>query len=249
VKIVVIGGTGTIGTAVSDALASRHEVVRVSRKGPVKADIEETASLKKLFELVKDVDAVVNCAGSAAFKPLAQLTDADFQLSSKSKLMGQVSLVRIAMNYVKDGGSITLTGGVLAHEPMRGGAAISMVNAGLEGFVTGAAIEMPRGIRLNLVSPPWISETLAALKMDPSGGIPAPACAKAYVAASTKARRLTPASSLDEGLSSTRFSVKSIQLIDAGRNCTYGQRRSDPFHRQARKFSDQCTSARSCAMP
>jgi NAD(P)-dependent dehydrogenase (short-subunit alcohol dehydrogenase family) len=183
VKIVVIGATGTIGKPLSDTLASKHDVVRVSRKGSVKADIEDVGSLKKLFEQVKDIDAVVCCAGSAAFKPLAQLTDADFQLSIKSKLMGQVNLVRIAMSYVKDGGSITLTGGVLAHEPMQGGAAISMVNAGIEGFVTGAAIEMPRGIRLNLVSPPWISETLAAFKMDPSGGIPAAACAKAYVAA------------------------------------------------------------------
>jgi len=181
-KIIVIGA-GTIGKAVSDALATKHEVVSVSRKGPVKADIEDVASLKKLFEQLRDVDAVACCAGSAAFKPLVQLTDADFQLSIKSKLMGQVNLVRVAMNYVTDTGSITLTGGILAHEPTTGGAAISMVNAGLEGFVTGAAIEMPRRIRLNLVSPSWISETLVAFKMDPSGGIPAAASAKAYVAA------------------------------------------------------------------
>jgi len=182
-KIVVIGATGTIGKAVSDALAARHEVVRVSRHGPVKADIEDAASLRKLFEGVKDVDAVVTCAGSAAFRPLAQLTDGDFKLGISSKLMGQVNLVRAAMGNVNDGGSITLTSGVLAHEPMPGGAAISMVNAGLEGFVVGASVELPRGLRLNVVSPPWITETLIALKMDPKGGIPAAACAKAYVAA------------------------------------------------------------------
>lgn len=182
-KIVVIGATGTIGKAVAEALAARHEVVRVSRSGPVRADLEDAASLARLFETVKDVDAVVSCAGSAAFKPLAQLTDADFQASLRSKLMGQVNLVRTAMHHVRDGGSITLTSGVLAREPMPGGAAISLVNAGLEGFVTGAAIELPRGLRVNVVSPPWISETLVALKMDPKGGIPAAACAKAYVAA------------------------------------------------------------------
>lgn len=182
-KIVVIGATGTIGKAVADALAGRHEVVRVSRKGPVTADLEDVASLDRLFETVKDVDAVVCCAGSAAFKPLAQLTDADFQASLRSKLMGQVNLVRTALRHLRDGGSITLTSGVLAHEPMTGGTAISLVNAALEGFVTGAAIELPRGLRVNVVSPPWISETLVALKMDPKGGIPAAACAKAYLAA------------------------------------------------------------------
>jgi NAD(P)-dependent dehydrogenase (short-subunit alcohol dehydrogenase family) len=182
-KIVVIGATGTIGRAVAEALAGRHEVVRVSRSGPVAADLEDAASLARLFEAVKDVDAVVCCAGSAAFKPLPQLTDADFQASLRSKLMGQVNLVRTAMHHLRDGGSITLTSGVLAHEPMPGASAISLVNAALEGFVTGAAIELPRGLRVNVVSPPWISETLAAMKMDPKGGIPAAECAKAYVAA------------------------------------------------------------------
>jgi NAD(P)-dependent dehydrogenase (short-subunit alcohol dehydrogenase family) len=104
------------------------------------------------------------------------------------------------MNHVRDNGSITLTGGVLAHEPMPGAAAISMVNAGLEGFVLGASVEMPRGLRVNLVSPPWISETLTALKMDPSQGISAEACAKhtsPRSRASRTARRSTRESSFD----------------------------------------------------
>ena len=33
------------------------------------------------------------------------------------------------------------------------------------------------------ISPPWITETLVAFKMDPSWGIPADDAAKAYVAA------------------------------------------------------------------
>jgi len=182
-KIVVVGGTGTIGRAVVERLSREHEVVAVSRRGPVQADLEDGESLRRLFQIVKSVDAVVSCAGSAAFRPLGQLTDADFQLGLCSKLMGQVNLARIAIDHVADGGSVTLTGGVLAHEPMPGGAAIAMVNAALEGFVLGASIELPRGLRLNLVSPPWISETLQALKMDPSQGIPAAACAEAYAVA------------------------------------------------------------------
>lgn len=182
-KIVVFGATGTIGKAVADALAARHEVVRVSRHGPVRADLEDPASVRKLLESLNGVDAVVCCAGSAAFRPLARLEDADFQLGLRSKLMGQVNLVRAAMDGLKDGGSITLTSGVLAREPAPGGAAISMVNAAIEAFGSAAALEMPRRLRVNVVSPPWISETLVALKMDPSQGIPAAACARAYVAA------------------------------------------------------------------
>jgi NAD(P)-dependent dehydrogenase (short-subunit alcohol dehydrogenase family) len=182
-KVVVIGATGTIGKALVTALGGRHEVIRATRRLGIKVDIEDARSIHGLFENVKPIDAVVCCAGAAAFRPLDKLTDDDFQLSIQSKLMGQVNLVRIGMNHIRDDGSITLTGGVLAHEPVPGGAAISMVNAGLEGFVLGASVEMPRGVRVNLVSPPWISETLTALKMDPSQGISAEACAKAYVAA------------------------------------------------------------------
>jgi NAD(P)-dependent dehydrogenase (short-subunit alcohol dehydrogenase family) len=182
-KVVVVGATGTIGKAVAEALEGKHEVVRVSRRGAVQADLEDAASIARLFGTVKDVDAVVCCAGSAVFKPLAELTDADFQVGIRSKLMGQVNLARAALRYLRDGGSVTLTSGVLAREPQPGSAAISLVNAGVEAFVAAAAIEAPRGIRVNVVSPPWISETLAAMRMDPAGGIPAAACAKAYVAA------------------------------------------------------------------
>jgi NAD(P)-dependent dehydrogenase (short-subunit alcohol dehydrogenase family) len=183
VKIVVIGATGTIGKAVADALAGQHDVVRASRRGAVKADIEDAGSLERLFQTVKEVDAVVCCAGSAAFKPLADLADPDFQLGLRSKLMGQVNVVRVAMRHLRDGGSITLTSGVLAREPMPGGSAISLVNAGVEAFAGAAALELPRRLRVNVVSPPWITETLVALKMDPKAGIPAAACAKAYLAA------------------------------------------------------------------
>ena len=182
-KVVVVGATGTIGSAVAAALSARHEVVRASRHGPAIADLEDPGSLRRLLASQKDVGAVVCCAGTAAFKPLAQLTDADFQLGLRNKLMGQVDLARIAMDHVADGGSITLTGGVLAHEPLPGGAAISLVNAALEGFVVGAAAELPRGLRINVVSPPWISETLTKLGMQVPGAISAEACARAFVAA------------------------------------------------------------------
>jgi len=183
-KIIVIGATGTIGAAVASALAARkHEVVRASRKGEVKVDIDDPATVRALFAAVKNADAVVSCAGNAVFKPFAQLTDADYALCLRSKLMGQVGLARLATDHLNDGGSITLTTGVLAGKPMPGSAAISLVNAGLEGFVRAAALELPRRLRINAVSPPWVKETMVKFGMDPSPGLPAAAVAKAYVAA------------------------------------------------------------------
>ena len=181
-RILVIGATGTIGKAIVDALGNRHDVIPASRhKAHEQVDIADPSSLRSLFERVGRVDAIVSAAGNAAWKPLAELTDADFAFSLANKLMGQVNVVRFGFARVNDGGSITVTSGVLAQQPMKGSAAVSLVNAGLEGFTRAAALEAPRGIRVNVVSPPWVSETLKAMGQDPSGGLPAADVARAYV--------------------------------------------------------------------
>jgi len=182
-KIVIIGATGTIGKAVAAALRAKHEVIAVSRSAAdYRADITDKSSLEKAFAAIGKVDAIVSAAGGAVFKPLAALTDADFEKCLHDKLMGQVNVVRVGSQYVRSGGSITITSGVLAGEPMPGAAAISMVNAGLEGFGRAAALELGNEkIRVNVVSPPWVTETLIAYKMDPANGLPAAEVAKAYV--------------------------------------------------------------------
>lgn len=182
-KVLVVGGTGTIGRAAADALrAAGHEVVSAERSGgDLRVDITSPESVRALFKDAGRLDAIVSCAGGAAWKPLAGLTDEDFETSLHYKLMGQVNLARYGADSVADGGSITLTSGVLASEPMQGSAAVSLVNAGLEGFARAAALDMPRGIRINVVSPPWVTETLQAMGMDPSGGMPAAEVARAYV--------------------------------------------------------------------
>jgi NAD(P)-dependent dehydrogenase (short-subunit alcohol dehydrogenase family) len=183
-KIVLIGTSGTIGQAVEKALSARHQVVRVGRtKGEFQVDLASTESIMLLFERTAPFDAVVCAAGSARFAALEKLSDEDFAFSLANKLMGQVNLVRLGAKHVTDRGSFTLTSGVLATEPMPGSAAISLVNAGLEGFVRAAALELSRGIRVNVVSPPWVSETLKSMGKDPAAGMPAEQVAAAYVAA------------------------------------------------------------------
>jgi NAD(P)-dependent dehydrogenase (short-subunit alcohol dehydrogenase family) len=181
-RILLIGATGTIGEAVASALAGRHEVVRASRQqAGEEVEIANPASIRALFKRVGRVDAIVSAAGNAAFKPLSELDDEDFAFSLGNKLMGQVNLVRLGLDAVTDGGSITLTSGVLAQHPEPGTAAISLVNAGLEGFGRAAALEAPRGIRVNVVSPPWVTETLEAMGRPLDGGLPAEVVAQAYV--------------------------------------------------------------------
>lgn len=180
-RILLIGATGTIGKAVAAALSQGNDLIAAGRNSKDAAvDIADPASIRALYQRVGKVDAVISAAGAAKFLPLAQLSDADFRFCLDNKLMGQVNVIRFGFEHVNDGGSITVTSGILARAPMPGSAAISLVNAGLEGFARGAALEAPRGIRVNVVSPPWVRETLIAYKMDPSIGLPAEVVAKAY---------------------------------------------------------------------
>ena len=162
-KIVLIGASGTIGKAVAAQLSPRHEVIDVgSRSGAQQADMGDIAQVRALFERIGKVDAVVVAAGKLHFGPLAELTPEQFQVGLGSKLMGQVNVALVAQHYLSDGGSITLTSGIVAEQPIRYGAAASMTNAAVEGFVRGAAIELPRGLRINVISPTVLEESLEA---------------------------------------------------------------------------------------
>jgi NAD(P)-dependent dehydrogenase (short-subunit alcohol dehydrogenase family) len=180
-RILIIGATGTIGSAVAAALKDRHDLVLASQqKSAEPVDISNPESLRELFARIGTVDAIVSAAGRAAFKPFDQLADPDFELSLRNKLMGQVNVIRLGFPSVSDGGSITITAGYLSRNPAPGSAAVSLVNSALEGFGRAAALEAARGIRVNVVSPPWIAETLQKLGRPP-GGIPAARVAEFYV--------------------------------------------------------------------
>lgn len=161
-KVVVIGGTGTIGKAVVAELSPRHEVITVGQsKGDFQCDIGSEASILNLFNKIGKVDAVAIAAGNVHFAEFSQMKASDYAIGLNHKLMGQVNAVLIGLPFVNDRGSFTLISGILNHDPIRTGASASMVNGALEGFVVGAAIEMPRGIRINVVSPTVITEAMA----------------------------------------------------------------------------------------
>jgi NAD(P)-dependent dehydrogenase (short-subunit alcohol dehydrogenase family) len=158
VKILVIG-TGLVGGAAVSALTERgHEVISASRSSSPSVDATDTDSIAELFAEVGTVDAVVAAIGKAPFEPLAELDHADFVAGLLGKTMPQIDIVQLGTPHVSDGGSFTLTTGVLAREPIVTGAASSAANGALEAFTMAAAIELPRGIRINTVSPTVLVE-------------------------------------------------------------------------------------------
>lgn len=160
-KILIVGASGTIGRAIAAELEARHDIIRAGRQGPdVQVDITDTDSIRAMYEATGEVDAVVSATGSAYFGPLADMTPEQNELSIGSKLKGQVNLVLLGHRYVRDRGSFTLTTGIMMDDPILQGASAAMANGGVKAFVKAAAIEMPRGIRINSVSPNVLQESM-----------------------------------------------------------------------------------------
>lgn len=152
-KILIIGGNGTIGKTVAAHFKENNEVVIAGRNsGDVTVDIADSDSINEMFEKTGKLDAIICIAGEAKWADFKDLTEEDYYIGLKSKLMGQVNLVRIGKDYLNSNGSITLSTGILADDPVVQTASAAMVNGGIHSFVQAAALELENGIRLNVVS-------------------------------------------------------------------------------------------------
>ncbi|MDD3265576.1 MAG: short chain dehydrogenase [Burkholderiales bacterium] len=162
-KILLIGGSGTIGKAIVNELSARHEIIIAGRtSGDVKVDITDKESIKKMYQTVGNIDAVIISSGKVHFGRLEEMTDDLYQTGLQNKLMGQVNVVLEGIKYLNNKGSFTLTSGILNREPIELGSSAAMVNGALDGFVKHAAIELPKELRINIISPTVITEALGS---------------------------------------------------------------------------------------
>jgi len=153
-KIIIVGANGAVGQAAVKALGDRHEIITVGRSsGDIQIDIEDQESVRSMYNEVGKVDAVVSAVGHGHFGGVAEMSSDQFMKGITHKVLPQVNLVLVGIDHMNDSGSFTLTSGVLNRDPIRGGASAAAANGALDGFVLGAAIDMPRGIRINAVSP------------------------------------------------------------------------------------------------
>lgn len=160
-KIIIVGGTGTIGKAVVKELAQRHEVIVAGHSsGDVQVNALDRKSIENMYKSIGKFDAVISTIGKLEIAALTDMTQEKYFVGLSDKLMGQVNLVLAGIPFINDNGSFTLTSGILSHDPVRLGSSASMVNGALDSFVKAAAIEMPRGIRINVVSPTVLTEAM-----------------------------------------------------------------------------------------
>jgi NAD(P)-dependent dehydrogenase (short-subunit alcohol dehydrogenase family) len=164
-KILIIGGNGTIGRKITEFFSENNEVIVAGRNsGDVTVDIASSASIKNMLEKVGKVDAIINVAGDAKWDKFESLTEEDFYIGIKSKMMGQVNLVRLGKDYLNEGGSITLTTGILADEPVYMTTSAAMVNGAIQSFAKAVALELKNGVRVNVVSADLVEDAYEKYK-------------------------------------------------------------------------------------
>lgn len=159
-KILVVGGNGAIGKTLTTHFKKENEVIVVGRtNGDFKVDISNSESIKKMFNQIGPIDAIICAAGEAKWDTFENLSEEDYYFGFKNKLMGQVNLTRIGHQYLNTNGSITLTTGILADHPVIKTASAAMVNGAIHSFVKAAALELKNEIRLNAVSAGMVQDT------------------------------------------------------------------------------------------
>lgn len=174
-KLLIIGGNGTIGKKVSERLSEKHEVLIAGRSsGDVIVDFSDSNSIKAMFESIGKIDGIICIAGDAKWDKLDLLSEDDFYIGIKSKLMGQVNTVRIGKNYLNKGGSITLSTGILADDPVYMTTSAAMVNGAIHSFVKAADLELENGIRINVVCSDLVEDSYEKYKDYFPGNTPVP---------------------------------------------------------------------------
>lgn len=163
-KILLIGATGAIGKQVKHALAARHEVITVGRtSGDLQTDLADTDSIERLFRNTTGLDAVIVTAGSSHMQSFQTLKGEQLLPDIQTKLLGQINVVLIGQHYLNDGGSFTLTSGILADEPAKDAVAASVVSGAVNSFAVAAAAELKKDMRINVVSPGLAADSAEAI--------------------------------------------------------------------------------------
>lgn len=174
-KILIIGANGTIGKKVTTELSKRHEILTAGRtSGDITVDISSELSIEEMYSKAGKLDGVVCTAGEAYFGDLHKMREENVYVGIKNKLMGQVNIVLIGQHLIDDGGSFTLTSGILYEDPIKNSAAIALVNGALNSFVIAAAQEMRRGLRINVVCPGLVEDSSESMGPFFPGHIPVP---------------------------------------------------------------------------
>lgn len=177
-KVVIFGGTSGIGLATAHAsMAQGATVVVVSssqRKvaeaiavlGPRAEgqvlDVNDADAVGALFAAIGGFDHLIYTAGETL--QLGRLAEMDMGALRRAfdvRMFGAMAAVKAAAPYIRQRGSIVLTGGIASARPLKGWTITASICGAMEGFTRALAVELAP-IRVNIVSPGLVRTPLWA---------------------------------------------------------------------------------------
>jgi NAD(P)-dependent dehydrogenase (short-subunit alcohol dehydrogenase family) len=159
-RILFVGAQGTVGKRIIEQINPSHEVITAGRNsGDIRVDITSQQSIEEMFKKVNSVDALICTAASGAMDDFETLTSEALYDNMKGKFFSQAQLVLTGQHYLNSSGSFTLTSGIFADEPAKGVTGGGVISGALHSFVLSAAIELKRGLRINVVSPGMVEDS------------------------------------------------------------------------------------------
>ena len=75
-KLLIVGGSGTIGKKVTSYFFDTNEVITAGRtSGDITVDISDSNSIKKMFEQTGKLDAIICIAGESKWADFHELSE------------------------------------------------------------------------------------------------------------------------------------------------------------------------------
>lgn len=167
-KIVIIGGSKGIGSAILLQQLEHHFVYNISRTLPdithpnlvhIQADV-----LHDVLPEIESIDTLIYCPGSINLKPILSLSIDDFRNDFEINVIGAVKAIQHYLPALKkaENPSIVLFSTVAAKLGMPFHASIATAKAGIEGLVKSLGAELAPAIRINAIAPTITETSLSA---------------------------------------------------------------------------------------
>ena len=176
---IVTGASKGIGAAIAKALAAagaavavnyasdkegaERVVAEITGKGgralAIRADMSKAAEVKQLFEATKKAlgapKVLVNNAGVFDFKPVQDITEAEFHRHVDINVLGPMLAIQEALkHFPPEGGSIVNISSIASQTPVPNSSLYSATKAAVDAMTAALAKELgPRKIRVNTVAP------------------------------------------------------------------------------------------------
>jgi len=167
-KIVIIGGSKGIGSAILLQQLEQNLVYNISRSTPdishpnlVHFDVDV---LCDILPDIESIDTLIYCPGSINLKPILSLSIDDFRDDFEINVIGAVKVIQKYLPVLKKGDnpSIVLFSTVAVKLGMPFHASIAVAKGGIEGLVKSLGAELASVVRINAIAPTITETSLSA---------------------------------------------------------------------------------------